>query len=35
MKCENCGNPKMEVLEIRKQWICQKCGSLWTKDDDE
>lgn len=32
MKCETCGNKKMEVLEPRKQWICQECGSLWTKE---
>ena len=30
MECENCGNPKMEFLEKRKQWICQECGSFWT-----
>jgi len=29
MKCENCGNKKMEVLENRRQWLCD-CGSIWT-----
>lgn len=33
MKCENCGNKKMEVLEPRKQWLCQDCGSIWSKDE--
>jgi len=31
MKCETCGCNKMEVLEINKQWLCNNCGSLWTK----
>ncbi len=35
MKCENCGYQKMEVLERGNQWLCPKCGSLWTKEGDE
>jgi len=32
MKCESCGNPRMLVLEPRKVWFCQRCGSLWVKE---
>jgi len=32
VKCECCGHSKMAVLEPRRQWLCSKCGALWTSE---